>query len=163
MAHALSFTRAMCVVNWEEDWVVGQFARSDTSSMWLFARAKGAMEGSFRVATVRELSDFALLCGAINPSECYAITNFLEGDLNEAATAADASRDTIWQGNCDLADLQLRRNIAPIRNTIPIQYPLSNCPANVGGFLPVAVSKARRAAVSPTPPPDFRRRASDTH
>ena len=61
--------------------------------------------------------------------ECYGSTNFLEGDLNEAATAADASRDTIWQGNCDVADLQLRNNIAPIRNTIPIQYPISNCPA----------------------------------
>ena len=71
--------------------------------------------------------------------------NFLEGDLNEAATAADASRDTIWQGNCDVADPQLRNNIAPIRNTIPIQYPISNCPAKKG-FLQVAVSKARRAA-----------------
>jgi hypothetical protein len=49
--------------------------------------------------------------------------------LNEAARAADAARDTIWQGNCDLADLRLRNNIAPIRNTIPIQYPISNCPA----------------------------------
>ena len=49
--------------------------------------------------------------------------------LNEAARAADASRDTIWQGNCDAADLQLRSNNAPIRNTIPIQYPISNCPA----------------------------------
>jgi hypothetical protein len=29
---------------------------------------------------------------AINPSECYVITNFLEGDLNEAARAADATR-----------------------------------------------------------------------
>jgi len=54
---------------------------------------------------------------------------FLEPRLNEAASAADASRDNIWQGNCDVADLQLRSNIAPIRNTIPIQYPISNCPA----------------------------------
>src|ERR1035441_7880629 len=30
--------------------VVGQFARSDASSMWLLARAKGATAGSFRVA-----------------------------------------------------------------------------------------------------------------
>jgi len=52
-----------------------------------------------------------------------------EADLNEAARAADAARDTIWQGNCDLADLRLRNNIAPIRNTIPIQYPINNCPA----------------------------------
>jgi hypothetical protein len=29
--------------------VVGQFARSDASSMWLLARAKGATAGSFRV------------------------------------------------------------------------------------------------------------------
>jgi len=38
---------------------------------------------------------------------------------------------------------------------------ISNCPAKKS-FLQVAVSKARRAAVSPTPPPHFRRRASDT-
>ena len=38
---------------------------------------------------------------------------------------------------------------------------ISNCPAKKS-FLQVAVSKARRAAVSPTAPPDFRRRASDT-
>jgi hypothetical protein len=37
---ALTFASATCGVNWEEDWVVGQFARSDASSMWLFARAK---------------------------------------------------------------------------------------------------------------------------
>jgi hypothetical protein len=99
---------------------------------------------------------------AIYPGDCFATTNFLDADLNEAASAADASRDTIWQGNCAVAALQSRSNIAPIRNTIPIQYPISNCPAEVGGFLQVAVSKARRAAVSPTPPPGFRRRASDT-
>jgi hypothetical protein len=29
---------------------------------------------------------------AIFPSECHATTNFLEGDLNEAARAADATR-----------------------------------------------------------------------
>jgi hypothetical protein len=87
--------------------------------------------------------------------------SFRHADLNEAASAADASRDTIWQGNCDVGHQQLCNNIAPIRNTIPIQYPISNCPAKKG-FLQVAVSKARRAAVSPDPPPDFRRRASDT-
>jgi hypothetical protein len=71
---------------------------------------------------------------------------FLEPRLNEAASAADASRDTIWQGNCDVADLQSRSNIAPIRNTIPIQYPISNCPAKKG-FLQTALSKARRTTV----------------
>ena len=88
-------------------------------------------------------------------------SSFPEGDLNEAATAADASRGTIWQGNCEVGHQQLCNKIAPIRNTIPIQYPIGNCPPKKG-FLQVAVSKARRAAVSPTPPPDFRRRASDT-
>jgi hypothetical protein len=84
-------------------------------------------------------------CGvATNPSEGSTTTSFLEADLNEAASAADASRDTIWQGNCAVAALQSRSNIAPIRNTIPIQYPISNCPAKKG-FLQVAVSKARRA------------------
>ena len=48
--------------------------------------------------------------------------------------AADASRDTIWQGNCDVADLQLRSTIAQISNTIPIQYPISNCPAKKAPF-----------------------------
>jgi hypothetical protein len=71
---------------------------------------------------------------------------FLEPRLIGAARAADASRDTIWQGNCDVADLQLRSNIAPIRNTIPIQYPISNCPAKKG-FLQTALSKARRTTV----------------
>ena len=80
--------------------------------------------------------------------------------FNEAATAADASRDTICQGNCDVADLQLCSNIAPIRNTIPIQYPISNCPAKKG-FLQTAVSKARRPG--PRAPPSLsHRRASDT-
>jgi hypothetical protein len=60
--------------------------------------------------------------------------------------AADASRDTIWQGNCNVADLQLRSTIAPISNTIPIQYPISNCPAKKG-FLQTALSKARRSTV----------------
>ena len=50
MAHALTFTSATCVVNWEDDWVVGQFAESDDTSMWLFARAKGATAGGFGVA-----------------------------------------------------------------------------------------------------------------
>jgi hypothetical protein len=62
------------------------------------------------------------------------VLNFREGDLNEAATAADASRDTIWQGNCDVGHQQLCNNIAPIRNTIPIQYPISNCPAKKASF-----------------------------
>jgi hypothetical protein len=76
--------------------------------------------------------------------------SFRHADLNEAASAADASRDTIWQGNCDVGHQQLCNNIAPIRNTIPIQYPISNCPAKKG-FLQVAVSKARRAASLPVP------------
>ena len=48
MAHALTFTSATGVI-WEEDWVLGQFARSDASSMWLFARAKGATADGLRV------------------------------------------------------------------------------------------------------------------
>jgi hypothetical protein len=49
VANALTFTSATCVVNWREDWVVGQFVGNDSSSMWLFARANGGTAGSFRV------------------------------------------------------------------------------------------------------------------
>ena len=48
MAQALTFISATGVI-WEEDWVVGQVARSDGSCMWLFARAKKATAGSYRV------------------------------------------------------------------------------------------------------------------
>src|ERR1700681_2411822 len=51
--------------------------------------------------------------------------------------AADASRDIIWQGACDVAEKQLRNvsacsNIPPLRITISIEYPISNCPAKFG-------------------------------
>jgi hypothetical protein len=51
-------------------------------------------------ATIREWSDFALPCGAINPSECYAITNPLErqfrttnGPVTTSELAAAAGND----------------------------------------------------------------------
>ena len=49
MAQAMTFTSAMRVVSWEEDWVLGQFARSDASSMWLFGRAKGPTADRFHI------------------------------------------------------------------------------------------------------------------
>jgi len=38
VAHVLTFASTTCVVNWEEDWVVGQFVRSEASSMWRKSR-----------------------------------------------------------------------------------------------------------------------------
>jgi hypothetical protein len=70
--------------------------------------------------------------------------NGREADLNEAASAADAWRDTIWQGNCDVGHQQLCNNIAPIRNTIPIQYPISNCPAKKASFKSLYRKRAGR-------------------
>lgn len=49
MARALALAGATCVGNWEENWIVGQFVRSEASSMWLWARAKRAAAGGFRV------------------------------------------------------------------------------------------------------------------
>ena len=51
--------------------------------------------------------------------------------------AADASRDIIWQGTCHVAEKQLRNvsagsNSPPLRITISIEYPISNCPAKFG-------------------------------
>jgi hypothetical protein len=45
----MAFTSATGVVNWKEDWVVGQFVGSDASSMWLFPIDKGGYGGSFRL------------------------------------------------------------------------------------------------------------------
>jgi hypothetical protein len=63
--------------------------------------------------------------------------------LNEAALRRTLARITIWQGNCDLSDQQLRKKIAPTRNTIPIEYPLSNCPPK-WGFLQTDLPKMPR-------------------
>ena len=43
---------------------------------------------------------------------------FRKGDLNEAACAADASRATVWQGNCHAECQLFYNNITPTRNTI---------------------------------------------
>ena len=50
---------------------------------------------------------------------------------------ADASRDIIWQGNCHVLNPQLCSdstcsNVAFLRITISIEYPISNCPAKSG-------------------------------
>src|SRR5215472_18518686 len=52
---------------------------------------------------------------------------------NEPANAGDASRATIWQGNCHVEDQLFYSNITPAQNTIPIQYPVSNSPAKPTG------------------------------
>jgi hypothetical protein len=67
VAQTLTFTSATFIVNWEEDWVMGKFARSDASSMWLFARAKGAAAGSFRIHSLRTHCTSTLLWAAHTP------------------------------------------------------------------------------------------------
>ena len=55
--------------------------------------------------------------------------------LERSRRAADASRGIIWQGNCDAAAQQScsvyvwRSNFALPRITLPIEIPISNCPA----------------------------------
>ena len=62
---------------------------------------------------------------------------FSEWRVRTKPQAADASRDIIWQGNCDVFDQQLcghtaSSNTVSSRNTIAIEYPISNCPAKFG-------------------------------
>jgi hypothetical protein len=52
--------------------------------------------------------------------------------VNEAAKRRTLARDTIWQGNCDVADQPCRSKFASLRITSPIEYPISNCPAKSG-------------------------------
>jgi hypothetical protein len=51
---------------------------------------------------------------------------------NEAAKRRTLARGNIWQGNCDATDYPLGSNAASFRNTKPIEFPLSNCPAKSG-------------------------------
>ena len=62
---------------------------------------------------------------------------FSEWRVRTKPQAADASRDIIWQGNCDVFDQQLcghtaSSNTVSSRNTIAIEYPIGNCPAKFG-------------------------------
>src|SRR5215470_3044124 len=79
---------------------------------------------------------------------------------NEPANAGDASRATIWQGNCHVEDQLFYSNITPAQNTVPIQYPMSNCPAKPTGSFKRLYRKARRSgmplAPGPIPPARFR-------
>src|SRR5215831_16157498 len=85
---------------------------------------------------------------------------FRKARLNEPANAGDASRATIWQGNCHVEDQLFYSNITPAQNTIPIQYPMSNCPAKPTGSFKRLYRKARRSgmplAPGPIPPARFR-------
>ncbi len=67
------------------------------------------------------------------------------------AGAADATRDTIWQGNCDVGEQPSRSNISQLRITIAIENPLGNCPAKFrvqGGFILTAQSGVARRSAS---------------
>src|SRR5215467_10615954 len=80
---------------------------------------------------------------------------------NEPANAGDASRATIWQGNCHVEDQLFYSNITLAPNTIPIQYPISNCPAKpTGSFKRLYRKRADRGCRLLQAL--FRRRASDT-
>ena len=61
--------------------------------------------------------------------------------FERSRTAADASRDIIWQGNCNstdqysickVTDQTADSTFALLRSTIAIEYPISNCPAKSG-------------------------------
>jgi hypothetical protein len=70
--------------------------------------------------------------------------------LNEPANAGDASRATIWQGNCHVEGQLFYSNITRAQNTIPIQYPISNCPAKPTGSFKRLYRKRARTPCSPT-------------
>jgi len=70
--------------------------------------------------------------------------------LNEPANAGDASRATIWQGNCHVEDQFFYSNITRAQNTIPIQYPISNCPAKPTGSFKRLYRKRARGLCSRT-------------
>ena len=72
---------------------------------------------------------------------------FRKAHLNKAAGAGDASRATIWQGNCHVEDQLFYNNITPAQNTIPIQYKQLSRQTN--GFLQTALSKAHQGTVFP--------------
>ena len=46
------------------------------------------------------------------------------------------TRYVIWQGNCNVATETIRSNVAVLRITKAIEYPLSNCPAKSGRLPP---------------------------
>jgi hypothetical protein len=53
---------------------------------------------------------------------CDSGGSWCEGDLNEAAaSAADATRGIVWQGNCDVADSPSQNRIDESRS-IPVEY-----------------------------------------
>ena len=70
--------------------------------------------------------------------------------LNEPANAGDASRATIWQGNCHVEDQLLYSILTRAENTIPIQYPISNCPAKPTGSFKRLYRKRAKAPCSRT-------------
>src|ERR1035441_5005423 len=75
---------ATCVVNWEEDLVLGQRARTDAPSIRLFARAKGATAGCFPSPTILELIDFVLhygVTGDLTAGKACTHARFLEADF----------------------------------------------------------------------------------
>ena len=75
---------------------------------------------------------------------------FRKARLNEPANAGDASRATIWQGNCHVEDQFFYSNITRAQNTIPIQYPISNCPAKPTGSFKRLYRKRARGLCSRT-------------
>ena len=72
------------------------------------------------------------------------------------------TRYVIWQANCDVAAQTTRSNLAVLRVTISIEYPISNCPAKsraparspVGASTPATIRgvPARTASVGYTTP-----------
>src|SRR6516164_4267236 len=77
-------------------------------------------------------------------------STFRKARLNEPANAGDASRATIWQGNCHVEDQLFYSNVTRAQNTIPIQYPISNCPAKPTGSFKRLYRKRARGLCSRT-------------
>src|ERR1039457_5634463 len=65
-------------------------------------------------------------------------------------------RYVIWQGNCDVAAHTTRSNVAVLRITKAIEYPIRNCPAKPGRLPPnVSIRSDPAIWIPPFPQPSL--------
>src|SRR6516162_4865167 len=135
-------------------WTSRYVARSSGASAFypvLVHRRARLLDASFRprLATVALASSLGL---HLHPVGQRTFTSKLLSMPSTQRTryAGDASRATIWQGNCHVEDQLFYSNSTRAQNTIPIQYPLSNCPAKPTGSFKRLYRKRAKAPCSRT-------------
>ena len=102
---------------------------------------------TLRIRVFDELATVRYQIGMYLPGNRTSQTRSVNAaPFERSRRAADASRDTLWQGNCDVRSLysrgnhkHVRSNSALLRITFAIEYPISTCPAK-SGRLPSNVS-----------------------